>query len=139
MKNFLLIPPRVGVDIMLHLLTQTSTFVALPNECLCQVTGKPLIHIRLVTNALSDTSVNPAHKRPADTETQQRPEKRPRLIPADSIQRTDSLQRMDSFRRTNSKSAQQETKIVKCAILKRTPYLCAKLCASSERRRTRSS
>jgi hypothetical protein len=30
---------------MLHLLTETSIFVSLPNQCLCQLTGEPLIHI----------------------------------------------------------------------------------------------
>lgn len=36
---------RVGVDAMLHLLTETSIFISLPNQCLCQMTGEPLIHI----------------------------------------------------------------------------------------------
>ena len=30
---------------MLHLLTEVSVFVSLPNQCLCQVTGEPLIHV----------------------------------------------------------------------------------------------
>ena len=30
---------------MLHLLTETSVFMSLPNECLCQVTGVPIIFI----------------------------------------------------------------------------------------------
>jgi hypothetical protein len=29
---------------MLHLLTETSIFVALPNDCLCQLTGEPIVH-----------------------------------------------------------------------------------------------
>lgn len=29
---------------MLHLLTETSLFVSLPNDCLCQMTGEPLIY-----------------------------------------------------------------------------------------------
>jgi hypothetical protein len=29
---------------MLHLLTKTSIFIQLPNECLCQLTGEPLIY-----------------------------------------------------------------------------------------------
>ncbi|KAI0342799.1 hypothetical protein BDW22DRAFT_1301805, partial [Trametopsis cervina] len=36
---------RVGADIMLHLLTETAIFVQLPNECLCQVTGEPLVNL----------------------------------------------------------------------------------------------
>jgi len=30
---------------MIHLLTETSIFVSLPNGCLCQITGEPLIHM----------------------------------------------------------------------------------------------
>jgi hypothetical protein len=30
---------------MLHLLTETSIFVPLPNECLCQLTGMPLVFL----------------------------------------------------------------------------------------------
>ncbi|KAI0300909.1 hypothetical protein BC826DRAFT_890160, partial [Russula brevipes] len=30
---------RIGESAMLHLLTQASIFVPLPNECLCQLTG----------------------------------------------------------------------------------------------------
>lgn len=36
---------RVGVDAMLHFLTEVSVFVSLPNQCLCQMTGEPLIHL----------------------------------------------------------------------------------------------
>jgi hypothetical protein len=35
----------IGEDAMIHLLTETSIFVSLPNGCLCQITGEPLIHI----------------------------------------------------------------------------------------------
>jgi len=30
---------------MLHLLMDTSIFIPLPNGCLCQLTGEPIIHI----------------------------------------------------------------------------------------------
>lgn len=30
---------------MLHLLTDTSLFLSLPNGCFCQVTGEPIIHM----------------------------------------------------------------------------------------------
>lgn len=30
---------------MLHLLTETHFFVSLPNDCLCQMTGEPVIHM----------------------------------------------------------------------------------------------
>ena len=35
----------IGEDAMIHLLTETSTFLSLPNGCLCQITGEPLIHV----------------------------------------------------------------------------------------------
>lgn len=31
---------------MMHLLTEVSIFVPLPNDCLCQVTGEPLLHMK---------------------------------------------------------------------------------------------
>lgn len=34
---------RIGVDAMLSLLTETSIFISLPNQCLCQMTGVPII------------------------------------------------------------------------------------------------
>lgn len=33
----------IGEDAMLHLLTETHIFVSLPNDCLCQMTGEPII------------------------------------------------------------------------------------------------
>ncbi|KAF5391483.1 hypothetical protein D9757_002434 [Collybiopsis confluens] len=35
---------RIGIDAMVHLLTETSTFVSLPNGCLCQMTGPILLY-----------------------------------------------------------------------------------------------
>ncbi|KAI0955894.1 hypothetical protein AcV7_006436 [Taiwanofungus camphoratus] len=37
---------RIGEDAMFHLLTETSIFISLPNECLCQMTGEPIIHLK---------------------------------------------------------------------------------------------
>ncbi|RDB25955.1 Telomerase reverse transcriptase [Hypsizygus marmoreus] len=37
---------RIGVDAMLHLLTETHIFISLPNDCLCQMTGEPIIHTK---------------------------------------------------------------------------------------------
>ncbi|KAF9818550.1 hypothetical protein IEO21_02655 [Rhodonia placenta] len=31
---------------MFHLFTETSVFVPLPNECLCQMIGEPIIHLK---------------------------------------------------------------------------------------------
>ena len=43
---------------MLHLLTDASVFVPLPNECLCQMTGTPLIF--LPSPAVEVSGVAPA-------------------------------------------------------------------------------
>ncbi|KAJ7104028.1 hypothetical protein B0H15DRAFT_757665, partial [Mycena belliarum] len=34
---------RIGTDAMLHLLTDASVFIALPNDCLCQLVGEPIL------------------------------------------------------------------------------------------------
>jgi telomerase reverse transcriptase len=52
---------------MFHLLTEASIFVPLPNECLCQLTGMPLVFlpspaIDLVANSVS-TGPIPSEKR----------------------------------------------------------------------------
>jgi hypothetical protein len=49
---------RIGECAMFHLLTEASIFVPLPNECLCQLTGMPLVFrtspaIGLANSALS--------------------------------------------------------------------------------------
>lgn len=36
---------RVGDAVILHLLAETSIFVSLPNDCLCQITGPPLLYL----------------------------------------------------------------------------------------------
>ena len=36
---------RIGESAMFHLLTEASIFVPLPNECLCQFTGMPLVFL----------------------------------------------------------------------------------------------
>ncbi|TFK45862.1 hypothetical protein OE88DRAFT_1610977, partial [Heliocybe sulcata] len=38
----MLLQRLIGADAMFYLLTGTSVFVALPNDCLCQVTGRPI-------------------------------------------------------------------------------------------------
>ncbi|KAF7974772.1 hypothetical protein HWV62_11243 [Athelia sp. TMB] len=80
---------RLGIDVMLHLLTETSIFVSLPNQCLCQVTGDPLIHMipptpvlqrppRLAPEAACSAEMRPA-KRKAIDHQDERPNKRMRL------------------------------------------------------------
>ncbi|KAF5327773.1 hypothetical protein D9619_004557 [Psilocybe cf. subviscida] len=36
---------RIGEGALLHLLTETSIFVGLPNGCLCQLSGEPVIYV----------------------------------------------------------------------------------------------
>lgn len=44
----------VGEDVVIHLFTETSLFLPLPNGCLCQATGPPLVHVKL-----SDPRIRP--------------------------------------------------------------------------------
>ncbi|PIL35516.1 hypothetical protein GSI_02244 [Ganoderma sinense ZZ0214-1] len=37
---------RIGEDAMFHLLTETSIFASLPNGCLCQMVGDPVLHMK---------------------------------------------------------------------------------------------
>ena len=36
---------RIGSDAMLHLLSETSLFICLPNDCYCQMTGKTIVSL----------------------------------------------------------------------------------------------
>lgn len=76
---------------MLHLLTETSIFVSLPNQCLCQVTGDPLIHMvppasgvpaRTDSPPANDSpaaKTKPAKRKASDQLEDERPRKRLRL------------------------------------------------------------
>ena len=51
---------RIGESAMFHLLTEASIFVPLPNECLCQLTGIPLVFLPSPTiDLLSSVSTGP--------------------------------------------------------------------------------
>ncbi|KAF8554612.1 hypothetical protein OG21DRAFT_1412179, partial [Imleria badia] len=73
---------RIGADAMLHLLLKTSLFVSLPNECLCQLTGEPLIFVSLPPGGgfLDGGPHRRVQKRKRETPLQLQPRKRPRLI-----------------------------------------------------------
>ncbi|GLB40371.1 putative telomerase reverse transcriptase [Lyophyllum shimeji] len=85
---------RIGVDAMLHLLCETSIFVSLPNGCLCQMTGEPIIYavpkFKQVLEPAQIAPSNPLHagqKRhtPFDHDLpQQRATKRRKLNPSAS-------------------------------------------------------
>jgi telomerase reverse transcriptase len=38
---------RIGIDAMYHLLTDTTIFISLPNDNLCQLTGDPILYMAL--------------------------------------------------------------------------------------------
>ncbi|KAI9572043.1 hypothetical protein HD554DRAFT_2015284, partial [Boletus coccyginus] len=74
---------RIGADAMLHLLLNTSLFISLPNECLCQLTGEPLMFASLPLGSGMLHNSGPHHrvqKRKRETPQQQPPRKRLRLI-----------------------------------------------------------
>ncbi|KAF7374776.1 Telomerase reverse transcriptase [Mycena sanguinolenta] len=77
---------RVGTDAMLHLLTDTSLFVALPNNCLCQLVGEPIIYVHLDNLQLfnEDPSFKPPPKRrlPFSEDGVRGPPKRAKLTTA---------------------------------------------------------
>lgn len=75
---------------MFHLLAQTSIFLKLPNECLCQIAGEPMINlppphdmlfsIPTFRQPLGDTNQRGLLKRKREkTEESGRPGKRPRV------------------------------------------------------------
>lgn len=69
----------IGDIALLHLLTETSIFIPLPNDCYCQLTGKPLIYLSPANNGIalrigrsartSEDSVTTACKRKSPDET----------------------------------------------------------------------
>ena len=76
---------------MLHLLTETSVFLSLPNGCLCQATGVPIIFITPnVHNAHTLFSLQPCEENgttsnkkrsfPAIDQEEERPRKRQKLV-----------------------------------------------------------
>ncbi|KAI6123581.1 hypothetical protein EV401DRAFT_1271406 [Pisolithus croceorrhizus] len=66
---------------MLHLLLKTSIFVSLPNECLCQLTGEPLIYVPLANGAsfMVSQTTRPRAKRKSESSLTL-PRKRQKLI-----------------------------------------------------------
>lgn len=74
---------RIGIDAMIHLLSQTCLFVSLPNDCLCQMTGEPVIHMlpsvsswtRPATTQKAETATSKKRAVP-DPDEHQRPSKR---------------------------------------------------------------
>lgn len=79
---------------MLHLLTETSIFLSLPNGCLCQLAGEPIIYLTPKIQTTTDPSLNAPTKgtqettrkrqrRNAPSEAEDRPNKRRKLDASD--------------------------------------------------------
>ena len=95
----LILLTRIGEDAMFHLLTDTSVFIPLPNECLFQVTGDPIIHMKPppLINGLHGLPHLPSTdapkvnglKRKASSTLPERPLKR---LKGEVVVRTDSMQ-----------------------------------------------
>ncbi|CAL1716650.1 unnamed protein product [Somion occarium] len=85
---------RIGEDAMLHLLTETSVFIPLPNSCFCQMTGSPIVHSKPTSDRLIISS-NPRDvtgKREAEAApAEEGPPKRQRRKITDIGQRRNSL------------------------------------------------
>ncbi|CCM03069.1 uncharacterized protein FIBRA_05189 [Fibroporia radiculosa] len=60
---------RIGDDAMFHLLTEASVFIPLPNECLCQVMGEPIVFLKPppLVAGVSGNVVLPDHAPPLDS------------------------------------------------------------------------
>ncbi|KAF8440399.1 hypothetical protein L210DRAFT_855999, partial [Boletus edulis BED1] len=73
---------RIGADAMMHLLLKTSLFISLPNGCLCQLTGEPLIFVSIPPGGgfLDGASHQRVQKRKRESPQQLQPRKRLRLI-----------------------------------------------------------
>lgn len=79
---FAYIPRRIGEGAMLHLLTDTSIFTSLPNGCLCQITGEPMLYLIPRAQTIAGPSTSTAEKRVLETDSagdKQPPKKRPKF------------------------------------------------------------
>ena len=77
---------------MLHLLTETSIFLSLPNGCLCQLAGEPIIYLTPKIQATSDFSANaPTTGTQGATGKRQR-----RNVPNEREERSNKRRRLDA-------------------------------------------
>lgn len=89
-----LIIDSIGIDAMLHLLTETSVFLSLPNGCLCQVTGVPIVfttpnvqndHISFPQQPCEKSGTTSNQKRPLlGLDKEERPRKHQKLTSSGS-------------------------------------------------------
>lgn len=99
---------RIGADAMLHLILKTSVFVSLPNECLCQLSGEPLIYVPLANGSsfMVSQSTQPRAKRKSEPSLTL-PRKRQKLILLSSNGATKSVKA--STRRNANQSIERRT------------------------------
>ncbi|TFK92683.1 hypothetical protein K466DRAFT_480156, partial [Polyporus arcularius HHB13444] len=77
---------RVGESATFHLLAETCVFSALPNGCLCQMTGDPIVHLKppcSYTATSRDTGARGIRRRCVKGYCEDRPPKR--------LKRTDTV------------------------------------------------
>jgi len=82
----------IGEAPMLHLLTETSIFLSLPNGCLCQLAGEPIIYL---TPKLQDTS-NPRLKAPTNGNQKATRKRLRREVPNDTEERPNKRRKLDA-------------------------------------------
>ena len=71
---------RVGEDVLLHLFTETSVFIPLPNGCLCQVTGEHIHNLAQLPQTPSPSLPDAAKRKASEVgEVEPRPSKRRKL------------------------------------------------------------
>lgn len=88
---------RIGDGAMLHLLKETSVFMPLPNECLCQMTGQPLVNVKpigqvgqRIVQAISSRKIE-LKRKASDLDANERPTKRVKLHASVSFASNGSL------------------------------------------------
>lgn len=93
---------RTGDAVIFHLLSETSIYVPLPNDCFCQVTGPHLIYLpppkslppakeenekRVVAQDTQSSKSSERKRKAEETDLSARPSKRPKTGPATIINR----------------------------------------------------
>lgn len=73
---------------MIHLLTETNLFISLPNDCLCQMTGEPIVHLK--ANPQNQQELDRSERLPGKVSTRGSL-KRPLTDPTDQEQRAKRL------------------------------------------------
>ncbi|KAF8623641.1 hypothetical protein AX17_007341 [Amanita inopinata Kibby_2008] len=70
---------RIGIDAMIHLLTETSIFVSLPNDCYCQMTGKSILYLTPIASECESKKCAPKKREAGTNHIDERPNKRVKI------------------------------------------------------------